>query len=62
VDALAGALDHVLSDLAAASEMGRNARRLVESTYTWPRVAQRCEQVYANIRRTRAGNSSAAIA
>jgi glycosyltransferase involved in cell wall biosynthesis len=44
--ALAGALEPYLLDRALATEEGARGRRLVESKYTWDRVAQRMAQLY----------------
>jgi glycosyltransferase involved in cell wall biosynthesis len=51
VRATAGAIglesiDALLRDRARREEMGRNGRALVESRFTWPRVAEAMENVY----------------
>ena len=39
-------IDELLRDAARREEMGRNARRLVEERFTWPRVAHEMEEAY----------------
>ena len=48
---LAKALDQILSSPAAAANMGANARKLVESRFTWPRVAATACTAYKLIQR-----------
>jgi glycosyltransferase involved in cell wall biosynthesis len=48
-DALAAALNQVLADSDLRSHMGSAGRRLVESRYTWEKVAEKCDRVYAEI-------------
>src|SRR6266436_5975577 len=47
-DALAAALTRVLENPALGRSMGRAGRRRVEERFTWARVAERTEQVYAD--------------
>lgn len=48
--AFADAIVDLLADEAARRAAGNAGRALVESAYTWPRVAERCESFYAEIR------------
>lgn len=45
-EALAAALEWMLSDSARARALGTRARQLVEERYTWPKVAQRSVECY----------------
>lgn len=47
------ALAALLADAPRRAAMGRNARALVESAFTWPRVAERMEEVYEGACSTR---------
>ncbi len=40
----------LLADAAKRAELGRNGRALVESRFTWPRVAEEMETAYCSIR------------
>ena len=44
--ALAAAMNRILGDRDAAAEMGRRGRALVESRFTWERVAEEMEALY----------------
>ena len=44
---VADALDAVLGDPSAAAAMGAAGRRIVEGRYTWDKVAEACERMYA---------------
>jgi glycosyltransferase involved in cell wall biosynthesis len=48
-DALAAAIRRMLSDSDARAAMGRRGRELVQSRFTWDRVAAEMEQHYARI-------------
>jgi glycosyltransferase involved in cell wall biosynthesis len=50
IEPLAAALDRLLTDTELRLKMGEAARALVESRFTWPQVAARMEQVYAELR------------
>jgi glycosyltransferase involved in cell wall biosynthesis len=45
------ALPALLADRAARADMGRKGRALVESKFTWPRVAAEMENAYERLRR-----------
>jgi poly(glycerol-phosphate) alpha-glucosyltransferase len=47
---LAAALERLLTDTELRLKMGEAARALVESRFTWPQVAARMDQVYAELR------------
>jgi glycosyltransferase involved in cell wall biosynthesis len=54
VEALAGACRSLIDDGTSRARMGQRGRELIESHYTWPKVAPRVEAVYqAVLRRTR---------
>lgn len=48
--ALAGALERALGDAELRHRLGSAGRALVESTYTWDRVVDRYEELYARTR------------
>lgn len=48
--ALAAALDDVLGDPEAAARMGEAGRRMVLGPFSWPRIAERIEQVWSRAR------------
>ncbi len=48
--ALANAVSRLLDDRAKAEEMGRRGRTMIESRYTWERVAEETEQIYIKVR------------
>ena len=52
--AIAEAIASVLHDPAAASEMGANGRRAVETQFSWGRSAERLLAIYAGIQRQEA--------
>lgn len=45
-DAVGEALIEILGDAEQAKRMGAAGRALIESRYTWPRIAERCVQAY----------------
>lgn len=47
--ALATALVRVLADNSLRQRMGAAGRQLVEARYTWDKVAEKCDQVYADV-------------
>jgi glycosyltransferase involved in cell wall biosynthesis len=51
VDALAAAIDELLSDPAARAELGRAARATVEREFTWKRCGARTFEAYAEVLR-----------
>ncbi|HXG59031.1 MAG TPA: glycosyltransferase [Thermoanaerobaculia bacterium] len=46
---LAAAIARIVNDPEQRHEMGQRARKLVEETFTWPRIAERMEQEYARL-------------
>ncbi|MBX3359082.1 MAG: glycosyltransferase [Phycisphaeraceae bacterium] len=52
-DRLAEALAAVLSDPAAAAEMGKRARAMVMADYTWPEIARKSVEIYSRYTRSR---------
>lgn len=54
-DAVAGALDGLLSDAGERSRAARAGRSLVEERFTWPRIAQRTIQIYDRLAKSRPG-------
>jgi len=61
-EAVAKGLARVLADPVAAAAMGAAGRRLVEQRYTWERVADQCDRMYADAgiqRRAREGPATA---
>jgi glycosyltransferase involved in cell wall biosynthesis len=53
IDSLTGALRILLTDAERRARMGRLARDLVESRFTWPRVVAEMEEVYQKTRQNR---------
>lgn len=51
IEPLAAALTMLLSDTELRLKMGEAARALVETRFTWPRVAEQMESVYGSLRR-----------
>ena len=52
-EALAAAIHRLLGDAEARAAMGRRGRELVQSRFTWERVAAQMEQHYMRIAATR---------
>ncbi len=50
VDALAAALRALLADAGRRAQMGRTARAMIETSYTWPQVAAQMAGVYQTAR------------
>ena len=44
--AIADGITRVLADPRCAAEMGMAGRRLVETRYTWDKVAESCDRLY----------------
>lgn len=49
VEALAGALRWAITNPGEVERLGRNARHLVQSAYSWPRVARLTDAVYRSV-------------
>lgn len=48
-DQIAGAITRLAGDPSAAEAMGRRARQLVESRFTWPHIAKKMVSAYQNV-------------
>jgi glycosyltransferase involved in cell wall biosynthesis len=49
VEAFAEAMERLISDISLRKKLGKNGRELVESGYTWKRVAERTMEVYEQL-------------
>lgn len=49
VEAFAEAMEQLISDTSLRKKLGKNGRELVESGYTWKRVAERTMEVYEQL-------------
>lgn len=55
VENVAAALAELLADRSALERMGRNARRMIEERFLWPRVVEQVEDVYRRAIARKAG-------
>jgi glycosyltransferase involved in cell wall biosynthesis len=46
---VAGGIGSILGDLSAAKVMGQNGRELIQSHFTWPKIAEQMVQKYAEV-------------
>jgi len=50
-DGFAPAISHLLDDAALREELGRNARRIAETAFSWPKLTEELQDFYALVLR-----------